>query len=219
LKILIESLEKRGYNNIIILDNQSTYPPLLEYYKNIKHKVILLDKNYGYLALEKIPLYKKIRKNYFVYTDPDVLPIEDCPNDFLNHFLNILKENINVQKVGFSLKIDDIPPHYKDRDKVIEWESNFYSKKQGNCYVAPIDTTFALHRPYALISTQGGFKMLRTSYPYVAYHMPWYNDSKNLSEEEIYYTQHVEIGTQWSKGIKIENKSFFSRIAYFLKRI
>lgn len=30
---LIDALKQRGYNNIHILDNQSTYPPLLEFYK------------------------------------------------------------------------------------------------------------------------------------------------------------------------------------------
>ena len=29
----IESLKSRGYHNIIIIDNQSTYPPLLEWYR------------------------------------------------------------------------------------------------------------------------------------------------------------------------------------------
>ena len=32
MKMLISSLEKRGYNNIYIIDNDSTYPPLLDYY-------------------------------------------------------------------------------------------------------------------------------------------------------------------------------------------
>ena len=33
LKRLIASLESRGYKNIHIIDNNSTYPPLLEYYE------------------------------------------------------------------------------------------------------------------------------------------------------------------------------------------
>ncbi|WP_222621715.1 glycosyltransferase family 2 protein [Pontibacter cellulosilyticus] len=201
---MIKSLKERGYRNIIILDNDSTYPPLLEYYKSSDIKVIRLNQNLGFKALEKIDLYKEVRKGFFVYSDSDVLPHEDCPGDFLKFFLQILKSNPLVQKVGFSLKIDDIPDHFSKKNEVIKWESQFYTRKVGeNMFDATIDTTFALHRPYAKISTSGGhLKMIRVGYPYQAYHLPWYNDSKNLSEEEKYYVNSVEIGTHWSKETK-----------------
>ena len=37
---LLAFLEKCGFKNIIILDNNSSYPPLLAYYQNSKYKVI-----------------------------------------------------------------------------------------------------------------------------------------------------------------------------------
>ena len=213
LKMLIDALQHRGYDNIYILDNNSTYPPLLEFYNETNHKVIFLGKNLGFNALSQIPLYKKIRKNYFVYTDPDVVPIEACPNDFMDVFLKTLKKYPNIQKVGFSLKIDDLPDCFHDKQKVIDWESKFFKEKVSEgFFLAPIDTTFALHRPYAGISTRGRFKMIRTASPYTAYHMPWYNDSNNLSEEEEFYNSTVEIGTHWSKGMEIKSKSFFKRM-------
>lgn len=52
MKMLISSLEKRGYNNIYIIDNDSTYPPLLDYYsKECIYPVFYLNKNVGYNAL------------------------------------------------------------------------------------------------------------------------------------------------------------------------
>jgi hypothetical protein len=213
LKILIESLKKRGYKNITILDNASTYKPLLNYYEETDCKVIFLEANLGYNALEKIPLYKVVRKNYFVYTDSDLLPIDECPENFLLFFKQALERNPQYQKVGFSLKIDDLPDHFNDREAVINWESKFYEKSfDEGLFIAPVDTTFALHRPYATLSTKGRFKMFRAKFPYVAHHLPWYNDSSQLTEEETYYIEHVEIGTQWSKGIKVLNRSFIHRL-------
>lgn len=210
---IIESFRTRGYHNIIILDNNSTYPPLLDFYKTNSCKVIFLEKNLGFDALEKIPLYNKIRKNYFVYTDPDILPVEECPDDFLKFFLDTLKKYPTVQKVGFSLKIDDLPDTYVSKKQVIAWERKFYDNLIGDrLYLARIDTTFALHRPYATISTKGRYKMIRTGYPYTARHLPWYNDSENLSEEEKFYTDHVEIGTHWSKGLELKEKSLIRKI-------
>lgn len=209
----IEALQKRGYFNIYILDNASTYPPLLEFYKTADCKVIHLGKNLGYDAFEQIPLYSELRKNYFVYTDSDVVPLNDCPEDFLNYFLKTLKKFSKIQKVGFSLKIDDLPDSFKEKQSVIAWESKFFQDKiDENLFLAPIDTTFALHRPYARISTKGRFEMIRVGHPYTACHMPWYNDSENLSKEEKFYIDNVEIGTHWSKGLGVENQSFIKRI-------
>ena len=51
LLILIKGLETRGYNNIYIIDNDSTYPPLLEYYKKCPYPVYMLNKNIGHLSI------------------------------------------------------------------------------------------------------------------------------------------------------------------------
>lgn len=210
---LIFQLKKRGYNNIIILDNDSKYPPLLKFYKETECEVIFLNKNIGYDALDKIPLYKKIRKNFFVYTDPDVIPVDECPEDFMLYFLETLKKFPFVQKVGFSLKIDDLPDHYNKKDEVINWEKKFYNTEiLSNLYSAPIDTTFALHRPFARISFKGRFKMIRTGFPYEARHMTWYNNSKRLGSEEIFYQNNVEIGTHWSKGIEVTTGNLMTRL-------
>lgn len=220
LKLLIDALAKRGYHNIIILDNDSTWPPLLEYYRTLPYKVEYLGRNAGYNALEQISLYRTIRKGYFVYTDSDVVPVDECPDDFLMQFVELLQERDDVQKVGFSLKIDDLPDCFADRQKIIDWEKRYFEQPcGGRAYEALIDTTFALHRPYALISTVGGFRMLRTAAPLEARHMPWYADSSKMSDEDQYYIDHVEIGTQWSKGLTIKRLSILRRIRIILSYI
>lgn len=197
---LLDSIEKRGYKNIIILDNDSTYPPLLDYYQICPFNVVYLKENLGYKALSKIDLFEKIRKGYYVYSDPDVLPIAACPDDFLTTFLTILKKHPTITKVGFSLKIDDLPDHYEKKQQVIEHEKQFWEKKIGdNLYYARIDTTFALHRPHSRIGTYRA-KMVRVGYPYQLHHLPWYNDSANLSEEEKFYIQHAVVGGHWTNG-------------------
>ncbi|MCJ7820714.1 MAG: hypothetical protein MUP53_05890 [Bacteroidales bacterium] len=47
MKLLISALEDRGYMNIYIIDNLSTYPPLLEFYKSCPYTVFRLEKNIG----------------------------------------------------------------------------------------------------------------------------------------------------------------------------
>jgi hypothetical protein len=196
---LIENLESRGYSNIYIIDNNSSYPPLLEYYKQCQYKVYRLDRNVGYLALWKTDIYKTFIKDFYVYTDSDVVPIEECPDDFMKLFLTTLKKYKFAEKVGFSLKIDDLPDCFSRKNEVLEWEKQFYEKKIDDLlYLAPIDTTFALYRPFVKKEVKHSHQIFRTAYPYSARHLPWYLDSNDLPYEERYYNENSSTSTHWT---------------------
>ncbi len=203
LKMLIESLEKRNYLNIHIIDNASTYPPLLDYYGKCPYPVYRLKTNVGHLALWETDIYKKFIKHFYVYTDSDVVPIHECPDNFMEVFLKILLKHKYARKVGFSLKIDNLPDSFSGKNEVIEWERKYFENKvEDILYKAPIDTTFALYRP----RSKGGAnstQVFRTAYPYEASHLPWYVDSNNLSEEEIYYITHAITSTMWTKKLDV----------------
>lgn len=204
LKQLIFSLKNKGYNNISILDNNSTYPPLLEFYKKTDCKVHRFKKNYGSKSFWKSGLWLKYMTTYFVYTDPDVLPLDECPEDFISYFYSLLQKHKNVHKVGFSLKINDLPDNFLNKQKVIEWEKKFYQTGiDKNNYLAPIDTTFALYRPFSKSGKRdGSTPIIRTGFPYQARHLPWYIDSKNLDEEEKYYLNSITTPTHWTRQNK-----------------
>lgn len=197
---LINALTKRGYTNIHIMDNQSTYPPLLEYYKTCPHKVHYLKKNYGSRAFWKSGLWLRFMRSNFVVTDSDVVPIDECPDDFIENFYNLLKKYPKVHKIGFSLKIDDLPDWYKYKDKVIEWESKYFeNEKEKNVFIAPIDTTFALYRPFSKRGKRDGeTEILRVGAPYQARHLPWYINSNDLDQEEAYYVNSLQTSSHWS---------------------
>jgi hypothetical protein len=202
MKKLIGSLEKRGYTNIYIIDNLSTYPPLLEYYITCRYPVFRLNQNVGMNALwMRDDIYKRFRNDYFVYTDSDVVPIEECPDDFLQFFLKTLKKYKLAQKVGFSLKIDDIPDCYAMKEEVLFYEKHLFDYKRDELlYWAPIDTTFALYRPRGKRKhANNNIEMYRTAYPYMARHLPWYIDSKNPDEENRYFFEQTLVKTSWSK--------------------
>ena len=198
---LISSLEKKGYSNIFIIDNNSTFPTLLEYYAKCPYHVFRLKQNAGHLALWKTDIYKKFINDYYVYTDPDVVPIDECPDDFLSFFKDTLEKYKFAQKVGFSLKIDDLPDCYSKKDEVINWEKQYFETKvEDHLYLAQVDTTFALYRPWANNGANYCVQTFRTAYPYSVRHMPWYINSSNLPEEEQYYIEHSETSTHWTKN-------------------
>ena len=200
LKQLISSLEMRGYRNIYIIDNASTYPPLLEYYLTCPYKVFYLKQNVGCFAIWETDIYKQFINDYYVYTDSDVVPVEECPDDFLGFLWTELKRSKDVYKIGLSLKIDDLPDCYKHKQKVIEWESQFFNRPVSRFFFeANIDTTFALYKPGLKVGTNYYVKMLRSAAPYELRHLPWYIDSDNLPEEELFYVKNANTVTHWTQ--------------------
>ena len=75
----------------IFVDNNSDYPPLLEYYKTTPYQIIRMPQNYGYKVVWEQNLLEKlgITGNYIV-TDPD-LDLTGIPDDFLS----VLEEGLN----------------------------------------------------------------------------------------------------------------------------
>ena len=194
MKKLIDWLIDADYKNLIILDNDSTYPKLLEYYseleKNSAVKIIRLKKNLGYKALWKSNILEKLNiSTPYVYTDPDVVPHEKCPKDFVRTLYEILNSHREFRKVGPSLIWEDIT--FYDKKFWQRMEKNFERQAPINknlCY-ANVDTTFALYsntRNYSFRFSLRTLENMRVR------HLPWYFNYDNLSEDEKYYIDHAD---------------------------
>lgn len=199
LKRLIASLEIRGYETIYIIDNASTYEPLLDYYKTCPYHVFRLERNLGYMALWKSDVYFRFKRSYYVYTDSDMEIDENCPEDFMQKFVDILKNYPMAQKAGFGIRTDDLPDHFSKKQEVILHESKFQEKEvEPDIFEAQIDTTFALYRPFCKGKADKYQKTYRAGGKYVIRHLPWYADSQAMTDEDIYYINSVTQSTHWS---------------------
>lgn len=189
------------YENVIIVDNNSSYEPLLDFYSNLNREIKFLDSNIGHFspwAAEIVPI-----NSHYIVTDCDVIPDKGCPNDFVDFLLEICSSDPSLLKVGLSLRIDNIPEHYSLKSQVIDHESQFWSNKLHpkngvELYNSPIDTTFALYAPN---SAPGLVPSVRTGNPYTAIHTPWYTNSSELEDEEIYYRNSMNKNiNNWNKN-------------------
>ena len=74
------------------------------------------------------------------------------------------------------------------------WEKKHWLKQiEPDVYDAALDTTFALYKPY----TRGDIwvqNALRTGGNYVARHLPWYENSSNITDEDNYYLNNMKKG-------------------------
>lgn len=216
---LTKWLERTGSARIYLVDNASTYAPLLEWYEQTTHTVIRLgvnfDKDVSKLAPWASGSIRKYAPNeFYCVTDPDVIPISDCPPEALQFFHETLLRYPTYKKVGFGLKIDDIPKHYIYRKQFLKWEKQFWKHPIApGLYEANIDTTFAMYRPN---SEHCLSPCIRTDSPYLARHMEWYVDSLHTSEEERYYREHSgpELPPPTiSKRVQVQNRLSAARKA------
>jgi hypothetical protein len=189
---LVEWLERAGQNRIYLVDNDSAYPPLLEYFERSPHEVIRLGRNAGRVSAWEADLFGKLDiEGRFVFTDPDVVPAEECPLDAIGYFGEILDMFPERGKAGFGLRIDDLPDAYKFKREVVSWESRFWvTQLAPRLYDAPIDTTFALYREPGPHSVDQA--AVRTGFPYVARHTTWYLDNGSLPDDEQFYRRRSE---------------------------
>lgn len=206
-KDLVESLVKRNYNNITIIDNESTYEPLLEWYKTCGVEVFindipatLYDTGTLYrLSMEiRHPKFVEMIKDFYVFTDSDTVPVEEAPEDFIDHMVELCAQ-FNAHKVGLGLKLDDLPDsptatHYISN--ILEKESVFWQRRVDHpnyeLFLGAIDTTFAVYAPNS--PALYGEQTIRMGGAYQARHMPWYYDTNNLPEDEAHYLKHLRAG-------------------------
>ena len=140
LRRLLQFFTSRGYRKLHILDNNSTYPPLLRFYRDEDGSlrragvhVHLLGRNYGHTSLWLSGVGAKFGlfgggggdgagdagvDGSFVLTDPDVLPDARAPRGFLDRFREELIRWPVALKVGCALRLDDIPQGYPLRREV-----------------------------------------------------------------------------------------------------
>jgi hypothetical protein len=194
---LLHYLERAGWEDVYLLDNASTYPPLLEYYERTPHRLIRFEHNFGHQVFWRMNMFE--RENVtgkFVVTDCDIVPIEECPLDAIDYFAEVLDFYHDIFKVGFGFKLDDIPDTYKFKHEMIPWEARFQRWPLGpRLYKATLGTHFCVYRP------NSGFARapsIRTGYPYMARHTSWYVNSGDLTDEDAFYRESVPAANrQW----------------------
>jgi hypothetical protein len=194
IKNMVDQLKKYT-SDIIVIDNHSTFPPLLDYYRDHFHYTLLnMDTNHGYLVYQN-ECVQKLVGDIYLLTDPDLQFNCQLPPLFIADLLGI-SNYFEAGRVGFALSIDSMDlrtdVHFAGHT-IKDWESQFWTQKLDyppcehmELYSAPIDTTFCLVNKN--FSDQHS---IRVAGDYTCLHLPWYKDFRTLLEEGEYesYTQ------------------------------
>lgn len=201
-KAMVERIkEYDGVGEIIIVDNDSTYPPLLEWYATNPCRIERLNNNIGVAAPWISGVVESLKGIPYVVTDPD-LGLNETPKDTLSYLLDKLN-SLEIDKVGLGLdwqRVESKSPYY---ERLHVYEKDRWSKSpvKDKVYMeVQIDTTFALYRhPVYFI---GGSS---TTFPYVARHYPWefsLEEARN-NEEFMFYMNNATNASSYKTIVSI----------------
>jgi hypothetical protein len=200
-KALCERLSDEGCE-VILIDNGSVYPPLLEWYKKCSYKVHVLPDHYGHKSLWQSNIISQYKDQYYIVTDHD-LDLSLVPEGFVDFLMKGLEND--VVKSGLSLKIDDLPDN-PYANKVYEYEKRFWHemRDKNGFYFSEIDTTLAVYDRDRVkaFETDRFFRAVRAPKPYEARHLPWYNEPGKISEEEQFYIDNIKRVAFWTMRYK-----------------
>jgi hypothetical protein len=193
-KSMVESLfSLNGSSDITIIDNASTYPPLLDWYEEIKNdvKVIRHAGNHGPWVFFNSNFWSTIDSEFYIYSDADLELNSAMPYNWQEIMKDYYDKYQGDRKISLALDLEDIPDHYEYIDQVKNHQSVcWYPTEEENVYKAITDMSFTMD------SKLKGYRYesVRLAGKFMAKHIPWYIDFNNISEEEKYYIEHINPG-------------------------
>lgn len=203
---MCEDLQDMGYGNIHILDNASTYEPLLSWYENRPYKIRKIANLQGLALWNSDYINSFPQGSWIAYSDSDLELSSQIPNNFLSQMIG-WADKYKMNKVGLALKRDDIPEDNEYARGAKAWEAKYWERElEPNVYMAEVDTTFALIK----VGLPFQYPSLRIAGDFTARHLPWYANWDNLDEEELYYLSHAG---EWSTYKRMYEKYKQSQVS------
>lgn len=180
-----------GYDNLFVLDMDSSYPPLIEYYSSCKDFTLIMENNIGHKGLWEKGILRNLFRDHewIAVTDSDISLSLDTPVGFIEQMIVVAKD-FRVDKVGLAITYDDIT-NLVLKEIIDPIESQYWKQPLAHslhqCYLAPSDTTMCIVRPKLPFTYQG---IRLADWPIK--HLDWYSGWDNLTEEEQYYMTHAD---------------------------
>ncbi|MGB8468139.1 MAG: FkbM family methyltransferase [Candidatus Babeliales bacterium] len=207
IRNMVKQLEKYT-KDIIVIDNASTFQPLLDYYKHeFTYTLLRQPINYGHMVYYS-DFIQQLVGDVFILTDPDLEFNKRLPDDFIKTLMDI-SIYFNAGRVGFALAIsaNDLRRDVKVHGKIIkEWEQQFWQQRvyyspdrSLRLFRAAIDTTFCL-----INKRCSSTKQIRIAGDFTCDHLPWHKSYKEslLPGEDEAYKENNKISTWWRTRLK-----------------
>lgn len=205
---LAEKLAAIPRTHVVIIDNCSTWGPLLDWYDNCGLEVVRLKENVGHEApwrtgtvLSAEEHKKRYGTDTYVITDAD-LDISKVPDDLLDLLQRGLDRYPKIVKAGLGLRLDDLPKDSPITAGVKKHEKQFWVKEaDSEFFHGNVDTTLALWRTSCMNPSAIG-PAVRSKAPYIARHLPWYITEATITDEQRHFLANSGKCSTWGAKLR-----------------
>lgn len=183
-------------NPIYIVDSNSDYEPLLEYYENNKVEFQTIYHKKNMLWENLATTVKQMEYDYYFIAPADMMPHPNTPPNFLE-IMQYCIDEVGYHHVGFTLNVHDLPHFIENEEEILDNENRFsevpvtieHKESSWPAYKAPVDATLALYKksdgwshPMEPEKWDNSLRIFE------AFHLPWYQHPDYVNEEmDNYY--------------------------------
>lgn len=123
---------------IVVHDNDSSYPPFLDYLDQLEAQGVRVVGSKKRVAQAEMlnevrgtvqQWYREHDAPYYVVTDPDI-ELEPGPGDILQFYAHLLRKHPGAQVMGPMLRIDDVPDSYPLKKEVLRRHTDQFWHKR-----------------------------------------------------------------------------------------
>ncbi len=199
-RMMLSQLISLGLPNIYLVDNGSTYRPMLQFLEEADSVATIIrnENNPGPREVVLSAFHSDCVPDIFCVTDPDLEFSPHLPGNFLSE-LALLTKTYKLGKAGFALRLDDAHLMHGNKFTIIgkewhatQWEAQFWKEPMdplpdgSPVFRAIIDTTFAVYNKRHF--TPNSFYLAaRVAGNYTCRHLPWYHSSGLPDAEASHY--------------------------------
>lgn len=211
LKKMVEDLFRlNGNARINIIDNASTYPPLLDWYNDVKNDIIIHrhSQNKGCWSFFYSGYWNACKDDFYIYSDADLELNPNMPSNWQEILMEYHKKY--NRKASLVLRLDDIPESDLKNKIRIHQQVCWGKTEEENVWHGVTDMTFSFDAKKAGYR----YESVRIGGDFACRHIPWYLDFDNLPDEERYYLEHLDEkypDAIWSKTNKEKLKNNVSK--------
>jgi hypothetical protein len=185
-------------NQVYIIDNNSDYEPLLNFYelcnKGIIENVKVVRYTDNTCVKNIVDFIKGVKNDYYILSNPDISPCFTVPENYLDIWKYCI-DKLGYYKVGFNLLLDNIPKHNKNKDIITHWENSLITKvidikfndEIYKAKIMPSDMTYCLYSREKGGWTRDYEKWYNALRLFDAEHIGWYIQPDTKIEENINY--------------------------------
>jgi len=204
-KLTVEELSKFDRLEIVLVDDASTNPAMIDYLNSVPYEVIRMPKRLGPGRIWSAGIQRAVNGLYLAAHS--FYDFSDLPDDTVSVLQDAL-DAVGIGRCGITVRTDDLPECNESAVAIIEREQVHREIVEGDYYVTDAGAAMVMARSDRLSERYDSIQVpeRRLRAPYQVRFRPWYldlSDRQSLSVDVIHFIESsdAELYSLYAEGV------------------